>query len=376
MGTLRLLLAISVVFAHSATPFGFAMTNGPNSVQAFYIISGFLISLVLNERYTDLSVFYRSRLLRIFPSYWLWLALTIFTLSVLWNVGYDPTGAVAGIREIFPRLDPIGTAYVLASNLLLLGQEWQFVLTYDAGGQLHFTRFFWTEKNQILPLFPVGPAWSLAVELCFYAVAPFVVRHVWRIALVFALAMALRWCAFRFGFGSDPYTYRFLPIELGTFMIGSFSFHVYRWLRSSMDFRPAVTIVAAVLLWSVAACFQWLPSGNTMLTIFTDREIILYGSMFTLLPFAFMFTAARPLDRLLGELSFPLYLCHFIMIPITLVLFTFGASPLSRAAFGLTVLAFSLVCAALTYAYVDRPIDRIRHRISAYRPAAIKIRPA
>lgn len=38
MGTLRLLLAIAVVFGHSAAPFGVVMTGGANSVQAFYIL--------------------------------------------------------------------------------------------------------------------------------------------------------------------------------------------------------------------------------------------------------------------------------------------------------------------------------------------------
>jgi peptidoglycan/LPS O-acetylase OafA/YrhL len=47
MGTLRTLLAISVVFAHS---FGFVFVGGRNAVQLFYMISGFLISFVIVEK--------------------------------------------------------------------------------------------------------------------------------------------------------------------------------------------------------------------------------------------------------------------------------------------------------------------------------------
>jgi len=51
MGLLRLILAISVVLAHTSYIFGFGLVGGQAAVQAFYIISGFYMALVLNEKY-------------------------------------------------------------------------------------------------------------------------------------------------------------------------------------------------------------------------------------------------------------------------------------------------------------------------------------
>ena len=42
MGTIRLLLALAVVFTHS---YGYLFTGGKLAVQLFYIISGYLMSI-------------------------------------------------------------------------------------------------------------------------------------------------------------------------------------------------------------------------------------------------------------------------------------------------------------------------------------------
>src|SRR4051794_7714631 len=114
MGLFRLLLAVAVVFAHTAPPFGLKMTLGGNSVQAFYIVSGFLITYVLNERYIGaIGSFYRARLLRIFPSYWFWAAVTVGAAAVLWGAGNDPIGTLGAWRDKFSMLSRFGKAYVV-----------------------------------------------------------------------------------------------------------------------------------------------------------------------------------------------------------------------------------------------------------------------
>jgi len=82
MGTLRTLLAISVVFSHS---FGFVFVGGRNAVQLFYMISGFLISFVIVEKkaYKSTLDFYLNRYLRLYPIYIVIAVLTLlFYLSV------------------------------------------------------------------------------------------------------------------------------------------------------------------------------------------------------------------------------------------------------------------------------------------------------
>ena len=79
MGIIRLLLAISVVVYHSRPLLGqINFLPGSTAVQAFFIISGFYMSLVINEKYEDKQSFYRARLLKIFPVYWAIVAVSIY----------------------------------------------------------------------------------------------------------------------------------------------------------------------------------------------------------------------------------------------------------------------------------------------------------
>jgi peptidoglycan/LPS O-acetylase OafA/YrhL len=81
MGIIRLLLALAVVIAHAGSISGFRMVEGAIAVQAFYIIPGFYMVLMLNEKYVDQAHSYRlfitNRLLRLHPIYWAMLALSV-----------------------------------------------------------------------------------------------------------------------------------------------------------------------------------------------------------------------------------------------------------------------------------------------------------
>ena len=86
MGILRYLLAITVVIAHSKALLGLTFVGSEIAVQAFYIISGFYMTLVLNEKYTGVNssyfLFIKNRFLRLYPFYWLVLFLTILASFV------------------------------------------------------------------------------------------------------------------------------------------------------------------------------------------------------------------------------------------------------------------------------------------------------
>jgi peptidoglycan/LPS O-acetylase OafA/YrhL len=113
MGALRLFLAMAVFLEHfdhqvltqSDLPFSILFVdniNGARAVLLFYVISGFLISFVLTEKYSvDRSgalAFYRSRFLRIYPLWWVVLAFcfVVFGLrgkaSLLWLVSVPLLG--------------------------------------------------------------------------------------------------------------------------------------------------------------------------------------------------------------------------------------------------------------------------------------------
>src|SRR3979411_2191986 len=77
MGSLRFLLALSVACGHFGVPLGFPTSDV--AVQSFFVISGFYMALVLNEKYGPGTywLFLSNRLLRIWPAYFLILILSL-----------------------------------------------------------------------------------------------------------------------------------------------------------------------------------------------------------------------------------------------------------------------------------------------------------
>ena len=109
MGWLRVLLALSVLLEHSGGIGGYTLIGGPLAVQCFFIISGFYMGLVLNERYDRPSLnraFYLNRMLRIHGIYLVFLALHLaFFALVHWRTGGSPLSADSAISRKGTRIE-------------------------------------------------------------------------------------------------------------------------------------------------------------------------------------------------------------------------------------------------------------------------------
>ena len=73
LDTLRGIAAIMVLLLH----FGIFKYGGAG-VDLFFIISGFVIFMSI-ERSRNLKAFWRSRFVRLYPSYWLSIAIAVFS---------------------------------------------------------------------------------------------------------------------------------------------------------------------------------------------------------------------------------------------------------------------------------------------------------
>jgi peptidoglycan/LPS O-acetylase OafA/YrhL len=90
MGLLRLLLAVSVVVGHAGGVYGLRLenggsaflTHGDTAVQAFYVVSGFYMALILSGKYVSAPAFWVSRYLRLAPLY-LFLSLLTFATAYI-----------------------------------------------------------------------------------------------------------------------------------------------------------------------------------------------------------------------------------------------------------------------------------------------------
>ncbi len=113
VGTLRLILASAVLLVHAGSLFRFNITGGGQvPVELFYIISGFYMALVLNEKYTgpgSARAFYLNRLLRLLPAYWV---MAVLALAIYLTI-YAVTGGgfFAWMAEPLSQAEPWRAAW-------------------------------------------------------------------------------------------------------------------------------------------------------------------------------------------------------------------------------------------------------------------------
>ena len=178
MGLFRVILAISVVLSHivkTETPFyqGF---GGTNSVEIFFLVSGFYIALILDKTYKSKRMFYLNRILRLYPVY-LIVCLLVLLTSILRR----------GFAENLFGYSPLVLLISTFSNLTLIGTDWLMFFDTSNGG-IQLTSSVVT-GDRMRDLLWIAPAWSLGIEITFYAMAPIICR--WRSRFLIAAIIGL-----------------------------------------------------------------------------------------------------------------------------------------------------------------------------------------
>src|SRR5581483_4925682 len=142
MGVIRILLAIAVVIGHSkSSVFGFKYINGLIAVQSFFIISGFYMSLILNEKYNGkkiLKLFISNRLLRLFPTYFFVIIITLIAAVIFNAMGHKQL-----IISDFSKLSCGSQAYLAITNIVIVGQEIACFMGFDAHGSMHYVKHYY-----------------------------------------------------------------------------------------------------------------------------------------------------------------------------------------------------------------------------------------
>ena len=357
MGLIRLLLAISVVLAHSSAILGSNLVAGQAAVQTFYMISGFYMALVLHEKYAPTLGGYRlflgNRILRLFPAYLFVLAGTLAAQAFIPGAFTGPQNTLRLWVEHMPHMSWTTLLALLLPNLLIVGQDAIAFLALDpASGSLYVAKDIYAAALPGYRFLVIPQAWSLGVELLFYAVAPLLVRKRPGVLAAFVIASigvrAYLWLGC--GLYHDPWNYRFFPSELAFFLTGALGYRFYVYMsRSAMPprwlMRAALAAVVAAML-----AFAFVPIPG--------KRVGFYALAAAALPLLFMLTHRSRLDRYVGELSYPLYICH---VTLAMMLASVG---LNR---GVILTPLAIAVSVGLFWLVDRPIDRLRHRWSQVR---------
>jgi peptidoglycan/LPS O-acetylase OafA/YrhL len=289
MGAIRLFLALAVFESHLQqrilVPAGLGIDNrlvlgmnGGFAVMFFFVVSGFLISFVLEQKYNrpgGTAAFYRARALRIYPLWWcLYLLVPLTVGGGLWSFVTQ--------RHVY---DLIAGFFLYGSDLML--SFWTYPKLYNAP----------------LP-HDLAIGWSLATELTFYALAPFILRSkIWPVVILSASVLSRIVLNAAFPIGNDAtvwtaWCYVFFPATVMFFMLG----HLTRQLHKKLKL-PSWSAWLAIAL-GVAALLR--QDGNP---VFDNKYFYLAIGLFAVaLPAIFDATKDNRICNFLGDLTYPLYL--------------------------------------------------------------------
>lgn len=343
MGLLRLLLAISIVFEHTGKPFGFEMISSKIAIHAFFIISGFYMALILNEKYNlkknAYKVFIANRFLRIYPVYWIGLFLTGFVLLLKCDSSFQLC------------------LFIPAQNNFITG-VWIIFETFLKNIFLFpFLGYFSPNANS-LGNFIIPISWTLGIELLFYLIAPFIVkRKISVLILIGIFSLIIRNLIFQYN-SNQPHEFLtlntwFFPSQLVYFMLGIISYKIYVPLKK-ISIPINLYFVTTIYIFLFTIFFVYL------IDIFVGRENLIgwiyYASVLLAIPLLFNFSKQNKFVSLLGELSYSVYITHIFIItllPISLL-------KINNNFYPLIVVSLTIIFSLFLRRFIEIPIDRFR----------------
>lgn len=350
MGTFRFLLAVLVMLSHF--PGVYLKSNlGQSAVLAFYFISGWLMAMSYArfkaKTSSPNSAFFIDRAIKIWPSYAL---VFLVSLVFFWSTG---------VFQFDWRRVPL--------ELLVIPNA--------------FTKMIpWNEAHALTI---VPPAWSLGVEACFYLTVPLLALLSYRasIALAYLLAAGhlvvlmigspigrIVQCG---GFIRETlctipisdYLGMDFPALVGvTFLLGHIAYVRYRD-NSKSDNHLAIIWAVYLLVFLVVA-----PYTGRIANLSTYD--VLFAMCF-LLPAALValeLTRSRPQtswDKWLGDMSYPLFLSHFLARYI--IEYLFGRYE-DNQNFYLQAIVLSLLLSIAVMQF-QKSVDNLRYAVRGFSSA-------
>ena len=301
--------------------------NGFLGVDIFFVLSGYFMAL-LSEKASPLE-FYRRRLNRLLPAY---LVVVFFTTLVVILITIPSDSSQRTDR-----------------------------LLYDLLALSNFS--FWAEDSYFnLSAFkPLLNLWSLAVELQFYLLAPFVLPFLHkRKALLILVILASLLSSMVLITISPKTSFFMLPTRFWEFLFGAFAaWHLSQVNKTKVT--SLLTLCAVLCLFSVLAFYPILnnslsiinghPSLAALIVVASTTIFIAFG-IERLIPIK---SAISQMFIKIGDYSYSIYLTHFPII----VLVNYNAFGGTRLGFQdatdlITIIILTIVTSYLLFNYVEK----------------------
>ena len=338
-GIFRTLLAINVVFYHLVD----VALIGPLAVYSFFILSGYLMTTIMQKSYgyssAGVGKYFLNRFLRLYPVYWV---LIILTLCLHLLIGES---FVSEFHQAM-RL-PESTNEVLANMLMIFPGGTQYV-------------------PRLLPA-----TWALTIEIFFYILIGLGISKTPKATLVW-LAASLAYVAYinlvkkELGFQYGDIYSASLP-----FAIGASLYHFSRVLEPITRSKEMHFVVLGLFIANLCA--------GALVDLFAEAHS-LWKINFVVFALNMLFTAMlilvlaqlapssqwRQYDKLIGDYSYPIYLFHWSAACVVSWIF-YGRVVEHSELVGWIVMACALIlCFAVSYfvnKFVNDKIDKVRARV-------------
>ncbi len=335
-GTYRTFLALMVVALH----LGGVPKIGAYAVFGFYCLSGYLMTLIMQTTYgysvSGIGKYAANRFLRIYPIYWMSLLLSIVLILYLGNE-YTSTYH----RSIyFP-----GNLSELLKNLLLF--------------------FPFRESPRLTP-----PAWALTVEIFFYIIIGLGASKSKSITLIwFMLSAAYHLFAVILQFGWE---YRYFTIFAASlpFSTGAIIFHYKEEITQLVGRVNGKAHRNLPYIFLLLILFNWYLGhllGHSEGVFFYSNFMLCSAMVAILLSRKSLPFITRKFDKWLGDFSYPIYLIHYQVGIIVIVLFSALGVEIQRPDLTLLFVSIPLIfiLSWLITVAIERPIEIIRTKVKS-----------
>jgi peptidoglycan/LPS O-acetylase OafA/YrhL len=316
---MRAIAILVVVTSHLVTN----ELPGGLGVTLFFFVSGYLITGLLIDEYDtsgaiDIKYFYIRRFMRLAPA--------LLTMVAVVSLTYFMVFDITSIKEI------IAAVFYFMNYYQIVGGA--------------------------MPI-PLGPLWSLAIEEHFYLVFPLVIALAWRfqkklfVSLVGVCVLVLVWRMIVVAGGADDFrTFIGTDTRIDSIVYGALLAIGIR-LKLQLDWLTSRSALVA----GIGLLLASLVIRNPVF-----RETVRYslqGIAFIPL-FYYAISVESPVKRALenpvalwiGKLSYSLYLWHFPVLVFVKTQLPTG----NLAVRGIVIAALSLLCAAISYYFVETPL--------------------
>ena len=329
-GSFRLILALTVVVFHAVSFISF----GHAVVYMFFVLSGYWIFKMYSEKYLKFDdsywVYLKSRFLRLYPIYWV---ILFFTLS----------------------------CYIILPGV------WDIVIENSKGGVIsNFVSNFFVIGNGIKNTYWfILPAWSLAVELQFYIIAPLLVLFQKSKNTVFTFFIISSLVSIILVYLNVKIAvYDSILLYLPYFLLGGI---VYFW-NLKVNYKVAKTalllVIGLIVVSHVVTDFRMILLDKEEQYLFLGYAVSeVFNCILTLVISPFIiYNIRQPVknfqtDSLLSSMSFVVYLLHWPLLQI----YSFAVENITSGVLKMAyALLYFMICIVLSYViskYIDMELE-------------------